>query len=78
MIETHFEATFDTSDLRRTQNDQSNTTDAMKIDERHDEICSFINLEITRLQEKAELAGYKGIGEYLAVREREMRRNPYE
>jgi hypothetical protein len=52
--------------------------DAMKIDERHDEIGGFINLAITRLQEKAELAGYKRIAEYLAIREREMRRNPYE
>jgi hypothetical protein len=52
--------------------------DAMKIDERHDEIGGFINVAITRLQEKAELAGYKRMGEYLVVREKEMERNLYE
>ena len=48
--------------------------DAMKIDERLDEIGSFINLAITRLQEKAELAGYKRMGEYLVVREKGIER----
>lgn len=51
--------------------------DAMKIDERLDEIGGFINVAITRLQEKAEMTGYKRIGEYLAIREKEMDHNLY-
>jgi hypothetical protein len=52
--------------------------ETMKIDERLDEIASMLNLAVARLKEKAELAGYKRLSEYLVVLEKERRRNSCE
>lgn len=51
--------------------------ETMKIDERHDEVAGLLHLATARLKEKAALAGYKRLGEYLAVREKQRMQNPY-